>query len=374
MLTSPRQIISALLIFSLLVGCEKLPLVEKLPTPTEPAVRLVVGNDDNASIIYLSGFIDRNMLDQFKRTLDDESLSKKSFPAIALDSAGGDLEIAVELGKLLREKKASVFVGKWSGSEENEFKPAVCYSACNFVFIGGRWRYLDEDQKFGTHRFFSANQKVEATNVEQQAQAYSGYLLDYTNEMGISSEFLIKMFQQNSEDIEELSIEELRRMKIVNDGRDPPAWSHEVDAEYGFFTRGVQKTDVQESELRLFCRQGKIRVHFKEFNPRYAEKKVADDLIRLRFFNDGTTNTIPLSDAVRLSDSPYKGIRQFLRTGDLLELTFDLTDRTSIRFATADAVGLLYGEEDYPLQIDYANPTDRKIISEFLTYCTPPAS
>lgn len=93
---------------------------------------------------------------------------------LILSSIGGDLQTGMEIGRKIRQEEMTTFVPK----------PLVCYSACFFMYIGGRERDVDEQGQLGVHQFYGATPNSQGDIVQSQTQSASAEVLNYILSMG----------------------------------------------------------------------------------------------------------------------------------------------------------------------------------------------
>ena len=200
------------------------------PSTTKQPIRL----------IYIKGSISRQLLANLKKEVGD--IQVDPIPAgliVLLDSKGGDGMAAIEIGRILRQAKAHVFV------------TGECSSACVFVLAGGVVRGAPTFS-IGIHQAritLSNDQAVIAKEVDakdnQKAQAlldtYEREARQYFSQMGIPGELFVAMQSYPAKRLHRLSSEEitlyglngieddylLQRLKIYQDR--PGRWPKDKD-------------------------------------------------------------------------------------------------------------------------------------------------
>lgn len=171
----------------------------------------VVGSyGDLRLILRLKGDITKSDVTRVKELL---SLSERTYDGVSieLDSPGGDVVAALDLGRLLRSHAAWTHVRDDDGS--------VCYSACVLVLAGGVFRIASAG-KVGIHRpkfderYFAGLSFDEAQQqYDNMAQGVSQYLV----EMGVSEGLFRLMMQVSSSDVSLLSQPDLDRTALNGD-------------------------------------------------------------------------------------------------------------------------------------------------------------
>ena len=194
--------------------------------------------------IALSGVIDADSPRRLQSTL---SQIQAPWIAVYLDSPGGDLSAGLKIGRILRERQATVTVGKMT--EAYRPAPGNCYSACAFAFLGGNYRYVPEGSTYGVHLASTLAPKSTDLAVGQIIAASIGA---YIREMGVDPELLDLTVKADPSSIYHLSKLELERLRVTNNGRKPPVWTIEVVAG-GTYLLGAQETLYGTGRMSIYC-------------------------------------------------------------------------------------------------------------------------
>jgi hypothetical protein len=158
----------------------------------------------------------RTFLDFLKRTGRDNLHA-----VIFLDSPGGVVLSAMELGAIWRKIGAAVVVAQISpgffggnGSLTN----AQCLSACVYALIGGRKRVIPPESEVGIHKMFLT---IDGTDVENytskdraNAKTLRDLLLGYTSRMGVSPELITRAERTPSEELHILTRGEIKKWHL----------------------------------------------------------------------------------------------------------------------------------------------------------------
>lgn len=201
--------------------------------------------------IALSGVIDADSPRRLQSTL---SQIQAPWIAVYLDSPGGDLSAGLKIGRILRERQATVTVGKMT--EAYRPSPGNCYSACAFAFLGGNYRYVPEGSTYGVHLASTLAPKSTDLAVGQIIAASIGA---YIREMGVDPELLDLTVKASPSSIYHLSKLELERLRVTNNGRKPPAWTIEVVAG-GTYLLGVQETLYGTGRMSIYCENARLYI------------------------------------------------------------------------------------------------------------------
>lgn len=147
----------------------------------------VVGKCEWCDWIYADGIITSSTPNDFLNFIKEARSCKN----IVINSTGGDLLAAIELGEIFRNMEATVIVGKTYYDEKGRIEYAdnpaagVCFSAAAYAFLGGVVRVVPLQSKYGVHQFSS--KEISGFAV---AQDISSILLKYIKRMGVDSDLL----------------------------------------------------------------------------------------------------------------------------------------------------------------------------------------
>jgi hypothetical protein len=166
--------------------------------------------------IFMDGAIDAGAVPRLARFVEQQSVRAA---AVYLNSSGGSLLAAIDLGRTLRRLGFDTHVGARltdAGTGAGAVVPGLCYSACPFAFAGGARRHLGPGSTLGIHR------AVNRTPVPDEAafqQRVTQQLTDYLAEMGVGSELVAMMADVPHEAIRRLSPEEATQLRLVTDAQ-----------------------------------------------------------------------------------------------------------------------------------------------------------
>ncbi|MEM8919166.1 MAG: hypothetical protein AAGE37_09930 [Pseudomonadota bacterium] len=179
------------------------------------AMTLKTVEKSGVKVLLAEGRIDRDLPNRLKQIL----ASDPDIAEIWLRSPGGDARAGNEAGRVVRE----TWVVRDADGKKTADKPGVltripsnwaCFSACNFVFMGGRARIIDEGGLFIVHMFtmtgdrdaisFSVEMGAESTaeligEVEQDSALLASEDNDFLIRMGVSRKLLTDvMYRQKA--------------------------------------------------------------------------------------------------------------------------------------------------------------------------------
>lgn len=204
--------------------------------------------------IYINGVITTDTPKKLKQVIEANNLDKA---IVVLNSIGGNLFAGMELGEIIRSNGFYTYLGRENASAEKlRLLNGECYSSCVFAFTGGVYRFIEDDDKIGVHRFSS---KVDIGNELEAAQVISAVTARYFEKMGVQSGLFERMSLADSLDIDILTKDEALQLNLANNGILPTAWSYE-SSEDGqvIYLKGNRVGWMGEGKVLLICEPANI--------------------------------------------------------------------------------------------------------------------
>jgi hypothetical protein len=126
---------------------------------------------------------------------------------LLLDSPGGKVMAAMELGQTLRRLGMAVIVARPTDDtgRTGALAGGRCYSACVYALMGGRKRVIPPQSRIGVHRMFaySTSFSISQLSFVRERDVDDGEMLStlsrYSEKMGVSSN-LIRLAERTSPD------------------------------------------------------------------------------------------------------------------------------------------------------------------------------
>lgn len=166
--------------------------------------------------IQLTGEIAGGDAEKVSKTLDQ-------FPfvsSVQIDSPGGAVVEALNLGRVLRQRGFTVVVGsseqryvEGKGSVANR-GPGQCYSACVYVLAAGTERLRITGSKIGVHQF-SGHVSGGTDDAISVSQEMSATLISYLQKMQVDPAILIQSAAAKPEEISLMSDTEALRLRLL---------------------------------------------------------------------------------------------------------------------------------------------------------------
>ena len=187
-------------------------------------MRFTVQEVNGQRVLLAEGYIDSNMIPRLQQALQGFDGQE-----VWLRSPGGDARVGNQAGRIIRENNLFTRIpAGW-----------VCFSACNFMFMGGMARFVDPGGYFMVHMFThtqnrdvirSARQEGDdstiglISEIEQDSALLATEDNDFLIRMGVSRRLLTEIMYQvqavqneNSRETHRcLTQEEVRRYNVVN--------------------------------------------------------------------------------------------------------------------------------------------------------------
>ncbi|MGY5800589.1 hypothetical protein ACXHMN_04575 [Rhizobium sp. LEGMi12c] len=168
--------------------------------------------------------------------------SPPSVTCIHIDSPGGNVEAAINIGRTIRAQRFSTQIGTYVLRQEGADAPIIrrellagrCMSAATLMYLGGRLRYFHADAQFGVHQFSYKNPSPEHVG---QSQILSAKIAGYVADMGISPAFLEISSTTPSSDIRLVDEATLGSLGVITGGATNVRWTVQARGG-GLYVRG----------------------------------------------------------------------------------------------------------------------------------------
>jgi hypothetical protein len=187
-------------------------------------MRFTVQDVNGRQVLLAEGVIDDNLVPRLR-----EAIQNFQGDEIWLRSPGGNARVGNEAGRIIRENSLQTRIpAGWA-----------CFSACNFLFMGGTARFVDAGGLFIVHMFTHTGDREAIRSevargedntigligeIEQQSAQLASEDNDFLIRMGLSRRLLTEVMYQvravtdetNRETRRCLTQEELARYNVVN--------------------------------------------------------------------------------------------------------------------------------------------------------------
>ena len=132
---------------------------------------------------------------------------------VTLDSPGGSVNDALEMGRLIRERGFSTSVAAGS----------LCASSCPLVFAGGKERLAAPASAIAVHQIYAAtpsdttlaSRLAAAGNAMSEAQSMTAQISRYLIDMGVDPEVWLRALETPPDRLSYFSPDELTRLKLA---------------------------------------------------------------------------------------------------------------------------------------------------------------
>jgi hypothetical protein len=141
---------------------------------------------------------------------------------LIVDSPGGNLGGAIKLGFVLRRLGATVIVGR-VGESATRIWGGSCASACPFLLMGGRRRYVPDGSRVGVHAMADIPGQRDLDGPGTIAPKVSndqaaGVLRSYVRSMGVDPRIVALAQGTPHDSIRVLSPAEIARFRLASRG------------------------------------------------------------------------------------------------------------------------------------------------------------
>ena len=170
---------------------------------------------------------------------------------VILNSPGGSVEEGIRLGDAIRDLRFRTDVGA-AATDPMSRIPGQCLSACIFPYLGGEYRYLSNGSIIGIHRFRFSDPTLSGSVATEVSQLLAGDIVTFFNKSRVDSRLFPLMTKTAPDDIQIISEQELRAMKLVTDDIYSEAWSFEI-VEGQPYLKGDQVSRRGENKLIFVC-------------------------------------------------------------------------------------------------------------------------
>jgi hypothetical protein len=188
--------------------------------------------------LFISGTItqrDADALQELSAELE------RSSPRVNLDSKGGDVLAAMQIGRLIRKYDGTTWIG---------FKGEKCYSSCTLIFIAGVRRHSMGE--LGLHRPYLASVPESRQAVEKKVPLMLSLVKNYVAEMGITDNFYQRMVNTEPSQMVIYKGDDFKKLVPADD----PVYQ-EVEISYDARFYGVTTSEMRRRERDAEdCRSG----------------------------------------------------------------------------------------------------------------------
>ena len=133
---------------------------------------------------------------------------------VFLNSPGGNVGAAVQLGSMFRSRGVTVVVA--GVTEEGTSVAGACYSACVYALVGASRRVVPGRSRVGIHRMQAATEALSGADERAEHRAAASTLMGYTARMGVDPSMIASAERTPSASIHVLTSRELRRWGVAN--------------------------------------------------------------------------------------------------------------------------------------------------------------
>ena len=167
---------------------------------------------DEQWLIYLDGPVDPGATSRVVSLILTEHITHA---VVYLNSPGGSLVTAMQLGRVLREHAFDTRVGTRT-TDAARATAGTCHSACPFVLAGGVRRSVEAGSAVGLHR---AENRVPVRDEDALQHVVRTQVVEYLAEMGVHAEVANIMEAIPHDRIHDLTVDEALRLNLLTERR-----------------------------------------------------------------------------------------------------------------------------------------------------------
>ncbi|MFY9655206.1 MAG: hypothetical protein WAK01_01265 [Methylocystis sp.] len=143
---------------------------------------------------------------------------------LLLDSPGGHVQAAMELGATIRRLGLAVVVARpgGGGASDTNLPPGICYSACVYALMGGTRRVVPPQSRVATHRMYNYETNFDAAQGGFVSERYYDdggmrrKLANYARRMGVDSGIIDSAERGSSDQVHVLTRAEIQRWRLAS--------------------------------------------------------------------------------------------------------------------------------------------------------------
>lgn len=140
--------------------------------------------------------------------------------AVVLNSPGGQVYPALQLGMMLRRIGTTVIIARAVGGSDGDaqFMPGGCMSACVYTMMGGKTRVVPPQSMVGVHRMHRASADTERpSNQPIDVMPIRDALKSYVEKMGVDPSIVALAERTSEHTIYYLKPNEIKRFRLAKD-------------------------------------------------------------------------------------------------------------------------------------------------------------
>ncbi len=207
-------------------------------------------SDCPVNYLKLKGAIERNDATAFLKVLNHVNLKNKNRSCyfglqISLDSQGGDVDEAMKIGRIIRERELWTLV---------EFD-SRCHSSCVLVLGAGVTR--SPNLNVGIHRpyFVSLERDLSTSAIQNLRKQMISRMKEYAAEMDLSDRLIDDMMSIPPERVKILSLDELENYRLS--GTDASFDEKRTNDQAQFY--GITSAEFRKRDMEAEKRCGRVR-------------------------------------------------------------------------------------------------------------------
>lgn len=257
---------------------------------------------------------------------------------VYINSPGGDVEAAIQIGRAIRSSWFSTSVGTYvldhqaspSFIAPRRMSPGKCMSAATLIYLGGRLRYLSEDAEFGVHQVSFQDPSPDDVG---RSQILSAKIARFIADMGVSQDFLELTSSVPSSTIGLVDRSSLQALRVTTGGETEVEWTVQARGQ-NLYVRGERDCLFGHHKVMLCYTKGLGYLFWAVMEAQGRER----ELIGFRLVEivvNGEENRIDVSDRCeRVVSGIYVNVMARLSHDEAKLLAYARSFGVQIRFVS----------------------------------------
>lgn len=168
--------------------------------------------DNRTHHLHIEGPIVTGDLDQIRRLTADLPRGRDERLAVSLNSPGGSVQEGLDIARAFQALDMQVVTDVMTLNGE----PGICASACSYIFLGGRYRFLQAGSRLGVHQFAYVEDAWERrSETSRRVQQRSADITSLLSDAYVDPGFFTLMGSKGPEEMHWVDVATLERFKVV---------------------------------------------------------------------------------------------------------------------------------------------------------------
>lgn len=168
--------------------------------------------DNRTHHLHIEGPIVTGDLARIRRLTADLPRGRDERLAVSLNSPGGSVQEGLDIARAFQALDMQVVTDVMTLNGE----PGICASACSYIFLGGRYRFLQVGSRLGVHQFAYVEDAWERrSETSRRVQQRSADITSLLSDAYVDPGFFTLMGSKGPEEMHWVDVATLERFKVV---------------------------------------------------------------------------------------------------------------------------------------------------------------